>query len=407
MSTTSKQPRRRVQATTGRGKLERKVPNLYRYDYTDASGTPRITWFVGYKRNRKQHMVKLDVQSVGFEPADLTEAKRARDKYLVGLDEGRIAQRDTQTFADSFVEWQASRSLAERTRSHEQHLLDRHLADLKARRVQTVTASEVAKLLRGMRDSYSPWTQTAVYRLLKGTFAHAARRGTLTRSPVDGLAPSELPKQRNARAVRRLSEVEIATLVAAVASERWKAAVGLAGYAGLRLGEIRGLRWRDVDLDANEVSVRGSLLPDGTPKATKTEAGERTVAMLPALRRLLVAWRLRSPRTADDDLVICSIRRDEDGRPVAERNLRRALEAAVTKAGLEVADSERLSWHALRHSAGSTFATDLELPATTLARFMGHTDPGFTLKVYARDARKQADVTADVLARAAAAGVGV
>jgi hypothetical protein len=51
-------------------------------------------------------------------------------------------------------------------------------------------------------------------------------------------------------------------------------------------------------------------------------------------------------------------------------------------------------------------ATDLELPATTLARLTGHADAGFTLRVYARDARDEAAVVEDVLSRAAGAGIG-
>ena len=47
-----------------------------------------------------------------------------------------------------------------------------------------------------------------------------------------------------------------------------------------------------------------------------------------------------------------------------------------------------------------------ELPATTLARLTGHVDAGFTLKVYARDARDEATVVEDVLARAAGVGIG-
>lgn len=99
--------------------------------------------------------------------------------------------------------------------------------------------------------------------------------------------------------------------------------------------------------------------------------------------------------------VVCTA----EGDPVQERNLRRALDAAKEKAKLDDSD-ERLSWHSLRHSCLSMLATDLELPATTLARLGGHTDAGFTLKVYARDGRDEATVVSDVLQRAAAAQVG-
>ena len=51
-------------------------------------------------------------------------------------------------------------------------------------------------------------------------------------------------------------------------------------------------------------------------------------------------------------------------------------------------------------------ATNLELPATTLARLTGHSDAGFTLRVYARDGREESAAVEDVLARAAGQGWG-
>jgi integrase len=119
-------------------------------------------------------------------------------------------------------------------------------------------------------------------------------------------------------------------LVAAGTTERWRTALGLAGYAGLRLGEVRALTWADIDFEAGTLSVRRSLLPDGTAKEPKTEAGIRTVPMLPALRRLLLTWKLRSPYTQPGALVVATA----DGKAVSERNLRRALEAAKDAAEL-------------------------------------------------------------------------
>ncbi len=86
-------------------------------------------------------------------------------------------------------------------------------------------------------------------------------------------------------------------LIAAASTERWKAGLALASLGGLRLGEVRGLQWGDIDLAGNTISVRRSLLPDGSAKTTKTEAGQRTVPLFPELRRLLVAWKVKSPFT--------------------------------------------------------------------------------------------------------------
>ena len=348
----------------------------------------------GYRENGRWQMRNLQAKTI-------TEARREQQSLLSGLREGRIAQRDGATFSDVFEQWQDARNLSERTSAHERYLLDQHLATVKDRRVQDVSASDVARVLRGMRDTHSAWTCSAVYRLAKGTLGLAMRRGIITRNPVDGLAPSERPRQKNAKKIAVLGPAEMDKLIGAASTERWKAALGLAGYAGLRLGEIRGLRWEDVDLEGDTISVSRSLLPDGTAKAPKTEAGIRSVPLLPALRRLLIAWKLKSPRTDREHYVICT----HDGSPVQQRNAQRALEKAKEHAGLDGMEA-RLSWHSLRHSFASMLATDLELPATTLARIVGHADAGFSLRVYARDARDETAVVSDVLARAATARIG-
>jgi integrase len=86
-----------------------------------------------------------------------------------------------------------------------------------------------------------------------------------------------------------------------------------------------------VSLETGAVSVTRSMLRDGAEKAPKTAAGVRAVPLLPALRRLLVAWRPASPHTRPGDFVIGTA----DGGPIHERNVRRAFESAKAAAGLD------------------------------------------------------------------------
>ena len=343
---------KRTRAVDSRG---RAVPGLYRRD-------DRLIAGFQCPQSGKWRMVTLWAETI-------TEARRERDSLLAGLREGRTRAPDGMTVDVLFADYQQSRNLSERTRAHERHLFDRHLAPLRDRRAQDVTAAELARLLRGRRDRYSPWTWVAVHRIIRGTFALAVRRGVLARSPADGLAPSEVPRQLNARNIEVLDAETVARLIGAATSERWRAALALAGFAGLRLGEIRALTWADVDLETGALSVRRSMLPDGTVKAPKTDAGNRTAPIVPALRRLLVAWRLRSPHTRPGDPVVCTA----SGGPVQERNLRRALTDAKTAAGLDETEG-RLSMHSLRHSWASALATG-GLAATTLARVHGALRP--------------------------------
>jgi integrase len=64
-------------------------------------------------------------------------------------------------------------------------------------------------------------------------------------------------------------------------------------FAGLRIGELLDLRWRDVDLSAGRI----------TGRASKTDAGGRTVDVLPVLRDELLALKAAARRTQATDLV--------------------------------------------------------------------------------------------------------
>jgi len=331
----------------------------------------------------------------------LTDARRERESLLVSLREGRLSAPDAVTFDALFAEYQLARNLQPQTRDHERTLVRLYLAPLKGRRAQDVAAADIAKLLRGLRARFSPWTQVAVQRILTGSFELGVRRSVLTRSPMDGLAKSERPSPRNKTRIVVLDAAAIEKLVAAGGSTRWRAALALAAYAGLRIGEVRALRWADIDLDAGVIHIRRSMLRDGTPKTPKTDAGARSIPLLPALRRRLVGWKIEAPHSGPADLVLGTA----DGKPIAERNANRALATAKTAAKLGEVDG-RLSWHSLRHAFASLCATDLDLPATTLARLIGHTNAGYTLKVYARDGRSDATVAKDVHDRARSAGLG-
>ena len=117
----------------------RPVPGLY---FRDGR------YIAGFKLDGRWRMRQLSAET-------LTEARRQRESLLAGLREGRIAAPAKTTFKDVFSEYQDARSISERTRKHERHLRDRHLSDLSNRRVQDVSAGEVAKVLRRMRETYS------------------------------------------------------------------------------------------------------------------------------------------------------------------------------------------------------------------------------------------------------------
>jgi integrase len=151
-------------------------------------------------------------------------------------------------------------------------------------------------------------------------------------------------------------------------------------FAGLRANEFADLRWGDLDFTTSRIQVRHS----------KTPAGNREIVLLPVLRRHLLAHRddLGNPRSAE--LVF----RTERGSARNKDNLRaRILGPALIRADrlLEAGGHptlpSRISPHSLRHTFASLLFAIGEDPVSVMYQ-LGHTDPAFTLRVYAHVMRR-------------------
>ena len=95
---------------------------------------------------------------------------------------------------------------------------------------------------------------------------------------------------------------------------------------------------------------------------------------------------------------VCSLRAGSATLPTPSRGSSRVLDSARAqgrRAGIDGGE-KRLSWHALRHSAGSIWLTGHGNPITTVSEQMGHSKPAFTLKCYGRDPRDEQAVVADM-----------
>ena len=144
--------------------------------------------------------------------------------------------------------------------------------------------------------------------------------------------------------------------------------------AGPRAEELCHLLWRDVDLANERISVGRS----------KTQAGLREIPIRPLLRDALVAHKAASKKAGPDDLVFPHVnggRRDRNSlrSGVLVDAFARADEILVERGHVPLPVG--LSAHKLRHTFASLLVACGEDPASVM-RQLGHTDPGFTLRVY-------------------------
>jgi integrase len=158
--------------------------------------------------------------------------------------------------------------------------------------------------------------------------------------------------------------------------------------AGLRIGELTDLRWRDVDLAGSRMRVR----------ASKTDAGVREIDIQPALHDELAAHKARAGDAAPDDHVFSSTHgtRLEQGN-IRRRTLDRAIARANERliAAGDVPLPEGVTPHKLRHTFASILVALGEDPGSVMDQ-LGHADPGFTLRVYRHAMRREAGAAASL-----------
>jgi len=202
-------------------------------------------------------------------------------------------------------------------------------------------------------------------------------------NPARGLLVKRKPRVKR----RVLALEELFLLLDAAKGYRHYLALRLLAVTGMRLGELLGLKWADVDLDKGVITIRRSIdtrkrrfKPEGDE--TKTPAAERTIKLDPETVALLADLRKQrakqkvSPLRLGDTLVF------GDGvRPLGEDAIRRTLRRALKQAGLP-----RIRVHDLRHTAASVLI-DAGVPVTTVAELLGHSTPATTMSVYAHPLR--------------------
>ncbi|MBK5218939.1 MAG: tyrosine-type recombinase/integrase [Thermoleophilia bacterium] len=178
-----------------------------------------------------------------------------------------------------------------------------------------------------------------------------------TAAQIEALLDAAAELDREPKLPRDDRQVIVATLV-------------LAGPRSLELGH---LLWRDIDLANGRILIGRS----------KTQAGLREITILPILRDILAAHKARASGIDPDDLVFPTAR----GRRRNSDNLRGLLHQVFERADVllgrrgHVPLPKGLGAHKLRHTFASILIATGEDPISVMAQ-LGHTHPGFTLRVY-------------------------
>ena len=269
-------------------------------------------------------------------------------------------------------------------------------------RVRTLTPRHVAGMLRFLATEYerpgtddgtgkpirgvSPHTQRIARSVLRRALRHAQQQGIVTRNVAAIASGVRIDSAEG----RTLTPDQARTLLTSLQGARLEGAFTVALALGLRLGELLGLAWPDVDLDGTrpKLTVRAQVKRHGSAglalEDAKTRTSRRTVhlpaSVAAALRthrarqaaERLKAGELWEPLPLGVDLVF----RTPAGTAIDPANFRHACYRATEAAGVG-----RWSPHQLRHSAASLLLAQ-QVPLKVVSELLGHSSIRITADVY-------------------------
>lgn len=291
--------------------------------------------------------------------------------------------------------------MRQRTYKRYESIVRVHLASTIGRvKLKTLTPAHVRGLYREKVDSgLAPRTVLHIHRTLSKALKQAHDDGLIPRNAAGPVKPPR-PRREEIRPLDR-EQVRALFEAAGKAGDSLEALYVVAVTAGLRRGELQGLKWEDVDLGdpgaTGTLQVRRTLSePKGgyifeAPKSGKGRSVRLTRRATEALRghrkRQLEERMQKAGLWQDHGLVFPS----GIGTPTLGGNLNRAFKATLGRAGLP-----SIRFHDLRHTCATLLLRQGVNPKY-VQDLLGHADISLTLNVYSHVLPDMGDAAAGAM----------
>lgn len=322
------------------------------------------------------------------------EARRLQREMETQVDEGTFVDNKTTVgqFLAHWLETYGLPNLAPSTYTGYKMIIEKHLIPafdrtLLRKLTPVQVQSYYTQVMTGGRidgkkklgRALSPTTVLQHHHVLHKALESAVKWQMVSRNVCDAVDPPR--KARNEMTV--LNEEQAKKLLDSLKETYAYIPTFIAITCGMRLGEILGLRWQDVDLKESTIKIQQTLEKVengkpvfGNPKTAKSrrqiEVAPLVIAELKAHRKIQAEQRLKAGEVWQDWDLVCSL---QDGRPMV----------LSTVSGYVTRKAERLGitmrFHDLRHTAAS-FLLKAGVNPKVVAEILGHSTTVLTLDTY-------------------------
>jgi integrase len=252
------------------------------------------------------------------------------------------------------------------------------LTKLKPAQISAAYAEALASGRRDGTGGLSPRTVHHMHRVLKQALGQAVKWELLNRNPCDAVDPPRVGRGT----MQTYDMPQTVEVIEALRETRMLIPALLAVMCGLRRGEVLAIRWKNIDLDAGQITVAESVeetLGKIAFKAPKSGKG-RTLALSPVVVDELRAHRSRQSeellrlgvRLSGETLVVAQA----DGSLLKPTSLTHEWTRLSAKTGLP-----RIRFHDLRHTHATALLANNVNPKIASER-LGHSKVGITLDLY-------------------------
>lgn len=366
----------------------------------------RLTVSIGSGENRKRYRRTVECKTK-------TQAEKELAKFVAEIEGDNFIEPSKVTFEAFTQKWLENYvrpNLAPKTVYEYERLLDLRILptfkDMQLNKIKPIHIMEFYKLLQrgdmrrdGQKGKISNSTIMHYHRLLRKMFNDAIKWQLITDNPVNRIDPPKPKKPRT----DYYDEEEIKELLEALKEEdvKYQAAVMITISAGLRIGELMGLKWKHIDFKNSTIEIEqaSQYLPgEGTfTKDPKNESSNRIISMpRPTMRilkihetnekeKMLKCGELWEGGNFKDSFILTQW----NGNPMYPGTPSKWFSNFIKRKGLK-----KITFHQLRHTS-ATMLIHAGLNIRALSARLGHSNTSTTLNIYSHALKSADEVAAE------------